>query len=96
MSDESLTRQERIVDWLSRTPDLGIPMRSGAGFYVNRGAMIRLKNGQEVEAIEWLEKEGFHNGTVIGGYSLKHAPASEQFSEKLSFFKVTTMTDAPF
>ena len=65
MSD-ALTRQEAIVEWLSNTPEIGIVMRSGAGFYVNKGTTLKLKSGQVVEVIDWLKEEGMGNAMYRG------------------------------
>jgi hypothetical protein len=96
MEDESQTRQERIVGWLSDTPNVAVPMKSGSGFFINRGTIIRLKNGQEAEALAWLEKEGIHDGMIVSEHIVKHTPPGGEFTEKLSFFPAPEVTEAPF
>ena len=96
MDDNSQTRQERIIEWLAQS-EIAISLRSGAGFYVDKGSVVKLKNGNEVEALDWLEREGLKHGKTISGYDIKHREAKDDFSEKLFFFEGgRKVTDAPF
>lgn len=91
-----ITRQKQIVEWLANSSHIAVPVKSGNGFFVNRGTIIRLKSGVEVETVEWLETEGFKNGVSVGGYKVKHTMATSEFPERLFFFKDTGAVDAPF
>lgn len=94
MSD--LLRQIQIVEWLSQASRIGIPMKNGSGFFVSKGVIVRLKSGDEVDCMEWLESEGLKNGMSIGGYTVKHASETQDFPERLFFFRNIVATDAPF
>jgi len=89
-------RQEQIVDWLSQTPNVGIPTKNGNAFFVSRGTVVTLRDDSEVDALDWLQSEGFENGLLIAEHSVKHTPATEEFPERFFFFKTNVTTKAPF
>jgi len=89
-------RQKRIIEWLAQTPQVGVPTKNATGFFVNYGTIIKLKTGEEVESLEWLKSEGFKHGLLIGEYSVKHSPGTNEFPERFFFFKAAGATEAPF
>ena len=91
---QQLTRVEQIVRWLSRQRDIAGPLSDGSGFFINKGKIIRLKNGERVEALEWLNREDISDGKRIFGYRIKLLPAKNQYNERLIFFK--DEINAPF
>ena len=93
-NSQQKTRAEQIVEWLATQSELVGPISNSKGFFIRRGKIIKLKNGTEVEALEWLEKEGITGGKKIGGYQVKHLPPKDQFAECLMFFK--EVLHAPF
>lgn len=90
-----IIRQTQIINWLAKAHTIIVPIKNRNGFFVNRGIMVRLKSGKEVEILEWLESEGFKNNMSIAGYNVKHSPASADFQERLFFFKMDA-TEVPF
>ncbi len=96
MNSGNPSRQEQIVLWLAKTPAVGIPVRSGPkeGFFVNRGTIFKLKNGEQVEALDWLDKEGIRDSMTIAGYRVVYQAAGA-YGEKLTFFK-DAVASAPF
>ena len=91
---EKMTRSEKIVKWLSTQSELVGPLSNNPGFFIRKNKIIRLKNGTEVEALDWLKSEGIIDGEKICGYKVKFLPARDQFEERLIFFK--EIVDAPF
>jgi hypothetical protein len=56
------TRPEKIVEWLVTQSELVGPISNNKGFFIRKGKIIKLKSGTEVEALEWLAKEGITGG----------------------------------
>ena len=62
-----MTRQTEILRWLASSP-LAIPLRHGRGFFVLRGPRVRLTDGMLLDALDWLQAEGFGAGLALEGY----------------------------
>ena len=71
-------------------------MPKGKGFFVSRGSMVRLKNGQEVDVLDWLQSEKIQTGMCICNFNLQHSQATSDWPERMHFFNATTVTEAPF
>jgi hypothetical protein len=90
-----MDRQTEILRWLV-TSNLAIPLRHGRGFFVLRGPRVRLADGALWDALEWLQAEGFGAGLALDGYSVAYTPPGGEYAEKLTFFEMQTVYDAPF
>jgi len=93
--DGNMDRKEEIVAWLSES-SLAKHHARGEGFFVSRGARVRLIDGTETEILNWLFEEGIVDGAYISGHSVVHTKPGGPYEEKLSFFKVYKVVDAPF
>ncbi|OQX96504.1 hypothetical protein B6I21_00825 [candidate division KSB1 bacterium 4572_119] len=93
-SSQQMMRAEQIVKWLSEQSELVGQLSNNTGFFIRKGKIVKLKDGSEVEALDWLNREGIIDKKIISGYKVKHLPAKEQFDECLMFFK--EVVDAPF
>lgn len=82
-----------VVAWLTDS-SLARPLRSGDGFYVVRGPLVRLRDGREVEVLEWLAALGAVPGARVGDYDLVYTPPGGPYREKLTFFR--RVWPAPF
>ena len=51
-------KQKDIMNWLS-TSKYVINLKSKKGFYITKGHMVKLKNGENKEIIDWLLENGF-------------------------------------
>jgi hypothetical protein len=92
-SEYSISRMEEVVEWLS-VSKLAKKFRSKEGFFVPKGPHVRLTDGNVIDLIEWLFKEGIKGGVAVGGYSVVYSKSGSEYGEKLSFFKI--VVDAPF
>ena len=90
-----MNRQEEILDWLLKST-LMRPHSNGNGFFVSKGGRVRLQDGTEKEILNWLFEQGIVDGAYINGYNVTHTKPGGAFEEKLSFFKVDKVVDAPF
>ena len=52
-------RQKEILRWFLTNPERIRQMRNNSGFFIIGGHMVVLKNGEEIEIIEFFRKEGF-------------------------------------
>ena len=53
-------RQKEILKWLADSPLAeSIEGGSGADFFIRQGSPVRLQGGFIVEAVSWLDSEGF-------------------------------------
>lgn len=89
-----MTRQTEIVRWLA-TSSIALPLRHGRGFFVLRGFRVRLADGTILDALDWLQAEGFMTEVVLDGYSVTYTPAGGKYTERLTFFEMRTV-DVPF
>jgi hypothetical protein len=90
-----MDRQTEILRWLV-TSKLAIPLRHGRGFFVLRGPRVRLTDGTLWDALEWLQAEGFGVGLALDGYNVAYTPPGGEYAEKLTFFEMQPICDAPF
>lgn len=90
-----MTRQAEILRWLVSS-QLAIPLRHGRGFFVLRGPRVRLVDGSLLDALDWLQAEGFGAGLALDGYNVAYTPPGGEYAEKLTFFAMQTVCDAPF
>lgn len=86
--DRATGKQKEIVNWLSNSR-YAIKFNRNNGFYVLKGSIVRLKNGDSVEILNWLSSEGIVQGKIIGGYRIKQTHPGGKHAEKLSFFHIT-------
>jgi len=89
-------RQEEILKWLVDSPLAeSIEGGSGADFFIRRGSPVRLQGGFIVEAVLWLDSEGFDESLFIEGYTV-----STEFLEhargEVMIFRKRDVVDAPF
>ncbi|HQC71927.1 MAG TPA: hypothetical protein PLE42_04320 [Candidatus Competibacteraceae bacterium] len=89
-----MSRQTETVRWLA-TSSIALPLRHGRGFFALRGFRIRLADGTLLDALDWLQTEGFMTGVVLDGYSVAYTPVGGNYAERLTFFEMRTM-DIPF
>lgn len=89
-------RQEEILKWVADSP-LAEPMQEGGGadFFIRRGSPVRLKDGTIVEAVSWLDSEGFDEGLLIEGYTISTEFLDHARGEVMIFRK-REIIDAPF
>ena len=90
-----MTRQTEILRWLASSP-LAIPLRHGRGFFVLRGPRVRLTDGTLLDALDWLQAEGFGAGLALEGYHVAYTLPGGEYAEKLTFFEMQSVCDAPF
>jgi hypothetical protein len=74
-----MTRQTEIVRWLA-TSSIALPLRHGRGFFVLRGFRVRLADGTVLDALDWLQAEGFMTGVVLDGYSVAYTPVGGKYA----------------
>ncbi len=92
---EPTERQIEILRWFLTNPERIRQMKNNSGFFIIGGHMVVLKNGEEIEIIEFFRKEGFVNNLIVDRYSVGIKEASEQYREAIHFFKINTY-DIPF
>lgn len=90
-----MTRQSEVLRWLMGSP-LALPLRHGRGFFVLRGPQVRLADGTLLDALDWLQSEGFSTGLALDGYQVAYTPPGGEYAEKLTFFVMQPVCDAPF
>jgi len=93
LSDE---RQEEILKWLMDSP-LAESLEGGGGadFFVRQGSPVRLKDGIIVDAVSWLDSEGFDESLFIEGYTVSTEFLDHTRGEAMIFRK-REVIDAPF
>ena len=92
---EPTERQIEILRWFLTNPERIRQMKNNSGFFIIGGHMVVLKNGEEIEIIDFFRKEGFVNNLIVDRYSVGIKEASEQYREAIHFFKINTY-DIPF
>ena len=61
-----------------------------------RQAWVRLADGTLPDALDGLQAEEFGAGLALEGYNLAYTPPGCEYAEKLTFFEMRTVYDAPF
>ena len=89
-------RRESIVKWLSSD---GMKVnrrefRNGNGFSVSSRVNVSM-NGQVLPVTEYLRREGFKDGVVVGEYRMQVNPATEQYVESFAFFLTAPVKELP-
>ena len=88
-------RQEKILKWLVDSP-LAEPIEGGgADFFVRQGSPVRLNDGTIVEAVSWLDSEGFDESLLVEGYTVS-TQFLEQTMGEVMIFRKRQVVDAPF
>lgn len=89
-------RQKQILKWLIDSP-LAEPLEGGekADFFIRQGSPVRLKDGFVVEAVSWLETEGFDESLLVEGYTLSTEFLDNARGQAMIFRK-RQIVDAPF
>lgn len=88
-------RQKEILKWLAASP-LAEPIEgNGADFFVRRGSPVRLQGGLIVEAVSWLDSEGFDETLLVENYTISTQFLDHAWGEVMIFRK-REMVDAPF
>ena len=90
-----MNRRTEVLSWL-KTSSLAIPWRRATGFFVLRGARVQLADGTLMDALDWLDAEGFQDVLKVEGYSVVYSPPGGEYAEKLTFFEQQTAFDVPF
>jgi hypothetical protein len=93
---ENLSRQEEIVNWLSKSI-LAAKLKSlrhNSGFCVLKGPLVRLKDGSLIEIIEWLRQEDIYEADSIGDYCVFRFRSESGHRERLFFIKM--IVEVPF
>ena len=94
--DEADERQIMILKWLADSP-MAEPVQGGSrdDFFIRRGWPVRLEDGPMVEAVSWLENEGFDEYLLVEGYTVSTDFVDGADGEALIFRK-REVIDAPF
>lgn len=89
-------RQKEILKWLVDSP-LAERLEHGAkvDFFIRQGSPVRLKDGTIVEAVSWLESEGFNESLYVEGYTVSIREL-DQAEEEVMIFTQRHLVDAPF
>ena len=90
--DVSNDRQKEVFSWLKESKHAR-PFKNGDGFYVISGVLVKLKNGEIIELMAWIKREGFDVIKRIYDYHILHKPAWDNYSEQISFFEIKTKID---
>jgi hypothetical protein len=94
--DKASKRQIRILKWVSASP-LAEPIQGGSrgDFFIRPGHPVRLEDGLVVEAVAWLEHEGFDEFLLVKGYTVIRDQVDGADGECLIFRK-REIVQAPF
>ncbi len=89
-------RQKKILKWLADSP-LAEPIEGGSGadFFIRQGSPVRFQDGSIVEAVSWLESEGFDESLLIEGYTVSTELLDNARGEAMIFRK-REIIEAPF
>jgi len=90
-------RQKEILKWLVDSPLAERPGHGAnkADFFIRHGSPVRLKDGTIVEAVSWLESEGFDESLYVEGYTVSIREL-DQATDEVMIFTKREMVDAPF
>jgi len=89
-------RQKEILTWLMDSP-LAESLEGGSAgdFFIRRGTPVRLKGGFIVEAVSWLDSEGFDESLLIEGYTVS-TDFLDHAGGEIMIFRKREVIDAPF
>jgi hypothetical protein len=89
-------RQKKILKWLADSP-LAEPVEGGSAddFFICQGSPVRLEGGFIVEAVSWLDSEGFDESLLIEGYTVSTEFLDNARGQAMIFRK-REVIDAPF
>ncbi|MCB0046495.1 MAG: hypothetical protein KDD92_13815 [Caldilineaceae bacterium] len=83
-------KQAEIVQWLAlskyATATDPVP-----GFCIRQGEHVRLKNGNRYEILEWLKREGIHEGISVAGYYVIRDATDSRYSDSLLFLSANSI-----
>ena len=85
---EPTERQIEILRWFLTNPERIRQMKNNSGFFIIGGHMVVLKNGEEIEIIDFFRKEGFVNNLIVDGYSVGVKEETEQLRKAIHFYKL--------
>ena len=88
-------RQKEILQWFLSNHERVNQMRNDTGFFIIGGHTVILKNGEEIEIIDFFRKEGFVNNLIVEGYSVGVKEETEQLRKAIHFFKIKSY-EIPF
>ena len=88
-------RQKEILHWFLSNPERINQMRNDAGIFIIGGHTVVLKNGEEIEIIDFFRKEGFVNNLIVDGYSVGVKEETEQLRKAIHFYKLKSY-EIPF
>ncbi len=89
-------RQKEILKWLADSPLAeSIEGGSGADFFIRQGSPVRLQGGFIVEAVSWLDSEGFDESLFIEGYTVS-TEFLDHARNEVMIFRKREVVDAPF
>ena len=90
-------KKEKILAWLSSDEMEGHrrDFRAGNGFSVNERDHRVEVDGQVISMTEFLQREGFEHGDVVGEFRVVWNEAKEQFPESFAFFLMAPVKAVP-
>ena len=88
-------RQKEILQWFLSNSERINQMRNNAGFFIIGGHTVVLKNGEEIEIIDFFRKEGFANNLIVEGFSVGVKEETEQLRKAIHFYKLKSY-EIPF
>ncbi len=89
-------RQQEIINWLKgddMKSDVRL-FRDGCSFSVNDRVRVMSNAGSE-KITDFLKREGFVTGAVIGDYRIRLNEATERYPENISFFVSAPVVAVP-
>lgn len=94
MIKEQDDRKIKVVEWLKSSDLAKAFNQSAEGFHIFSGQCVRFDNGNKLDVLNWLAREGIEGGGCIGGYNVSYTPKGE-YGEKMTFFKIDSI-NVPF
>jgi hypothetical protein len=82
--DYSTDRHKEICEWL-KSSKYALPFKRGNGFHITYGKIVKLKNGDQLDLLVWLMREGFYKLKRCGNYLISYTLPDNNYSEKYSF-----------
>ncbi len=88
-------RHVEIFQWLAKSSLAEKRRGAPNSFLVQKGGLVKLRDGTVVEVIDWLTQEGITEGLLIGEHIVSHKLRTEKEDEVLIFLKKRSI-EAPF